>query len=406
MPRPPPGVRRGALPRRRFLATVAATLALPHVARGWSGSVDAALFGVRADGVTDNAPALNAAIEAMAGAGGTLRLAPGRYRLGRTVWLKSGITLAGPGATLFADTRWVAGEAGARVSRYALLANRNAGAAGLTDRDIAVRGLGFEYGGPVRGDAHAVTFRRAEGITVSECQFSGGGNGTAFLACRATLVERCVSQGTVNCAYDHWEGSSDGIVRDSRAACRLGYGILFTGQGTARTDHQTAAGLQALNNRIETPGPAAIWVCSLSEGSAVTDVVVRGNHVQAGPQPGSGIGGTGAIRRMRLEGNTIEGMQGGNPLFSRTDKWHRPADIAIIGNRLVGCTMAPRNIALIQALGDRVTVTGNRATGGSYRSLVWADGEGVRLADNHGDGLTSRFKYNAAAARAPRIDDP
>jgi hypothetical protein len=399
------------LGRRRMLGLVAAALAVPHVARGWSGSVDARTLGLR-PGDGDAAPALQQAVDAMAAGGGTLRLAPGEYRLGRTVRLPSGILLDGPGAVLFeapggpGGEAWVRGAVEGRISRFALLANRHHAADALTDRDIALRRLTLEYRGPQRGDAHAIAMRQVEGVSVSECRFLGGGNGTAFLSCRETVVERCEARQTLNCAYDHWEGSSDGVVRDCFAHCATGYGILFTGQGTERDNHRDARRLLAQGNVIENPSTAGIWICSLSERSSVHEVALRGNTVRGGAGPCHGMGATGDVRAIVIDANTVEKVEGGNALFSRPDTWHRPRDIAITGNTVRDSTPSARSVALIQALGDRVTVRGNRAFGGRYRSLVWVDGEEVTLADNAGDGLTSRFKYNAAAAKGARIDDP
>lgn len=406
MPIPAPAAR-ARLGRRAVLAGgVAALLARPHIARGWSGTVEARSFGARGDGVADDAAALNAAIDEMAAGGGTLRLAPGRYRLSRPVALRSGMTLLGQEATLFIGREWAAPKPPAPGSKLALVTNRNWGATEITDADMAVRGLRLAYEGEQRGDAHAIEFRRARGVVVAGCAFRGGGNGTAMLACSGTLVEDCTSQGTLNCAYDHWEGSSDGTVRRCHAVCEKGYGILFTGQGTARNDHRAAARLNAHDNVIENPSAAGIWVCSLSEGSSVAQVVLERNTVRGVQAPANGIGATGAMRDIAMRHNTIERIEGGNPLFSRPDKWNRPSGIEMTGNAIRDSTPSASNPALVQALGDRVSVTGLRATGGRYRSLVWVDGSDVRLADNRGDGLTSRFKYNAAVARAPVIADP
>jgi polygalacturonase len=398
--------RRIELGRRAAVLGGLALLCRPHLARGWSGVVEARALGARGDGVADDTAALNAAVEAMAPGGGTLRLAPGRYRLTRPLVLRSGITLLGEDATLFCDDGWVIPPAPHLVSFRSLVSNRGWAAERIEDADIAVRGVGFAYEGRQRGDAHALGLRQVRGILVAGCRFRGGGNGTALLACRDSVVEDCTSTGTLNCAYDHWEGTSDGVVRRCHAVCATGYGILFTGQGTAGDNHQHAARLLAHGNVIEGASTAGIWVCSLSQGSQVTDVVLEGNTVHGGGTTPNGIGASGAVHRIAMRSNTITGIKGGSPLFSRPDRWNRPSGIEMTGNIIRDCQPSANTLALVQALGDEVRVTGTRATGGQHRSLVWVDGTGVRLADNRGDGLTSRFKYNAAAARAPVIADP
>ncbi len=186
-----------------------------------------------------------------------------------------------------------------------------------------------------------------EGALISECRFQGGGNGTAFLACRQTVVERCEARQTLNCAFYHWEGSSNGVVRDCIARCAHGYGILFTGQGTVSGDHRDARGMQARGNLIENPGTAGIWVCSLSEHSSVHDVVLTGNTVRGGAMPCHGIGATGDVRAIVIDGNVVKDVQGGNPLFSRPDTWNCPRDITITRNTVTNCTPTAQGVALI-----------------------------------------------------------
>jgi hypothetical protein len=210
----------------------------------------------------------------------------------------------------------------------------------------------------------------------------------------------------VNCAYDHWEGTSNARVRNNVAVCGKGYGILFTGVGTDANDHRHAEDLIAENNRIEGSTEAGIWICSLSQHSSVSNVLVRRNTVVLGTGHGAGIGATGAVSGLRLIDNTVVRTRGGPALFTRPDKWNRPRDIAIVGNQLIDCETADVNQAAIQALGDTVVVQGNRASGGHYRSLVAVDGAAPLLDGNSGDGLTSRFKYDASRARGPRITDP
>ncbi len=392
------------LSRRGFLGGIAGLLATPHIARGWSGVLD--VPGLRPD--ADNSAALNDAVEQMAGGGGTLRLPHGRWRLSAPLRLKSGITLAGQDATLVADDRWTMPRQ-TRVSRYALVTNRNEAADRPGDADIAVRELGFLYAGEQHGDAHALTFRQAHGLRIAGCRFEGGGDAVALLACRDAVTERCTAAATMNCAFDHWEGTSDALVRDCHATCRTGYGILFTGQGTRKGDDHTAERLTATGNTIENASNAGIWVCTLSEHSVIAQVLLQRNTIRAGTAAGAGptgagLGATGDVRNLRILDNRVEGIAGPNAIFTRPDRWNRPRQVEIAGNQLIGCTTADANAALIQAFGDTIAVHGNRAEGGRFPSLVWVDGNDVRLSDNQGRG-TGR-KYRAEHGRVPMMADP
>ncbi len=400
-----PGLsRRGLLGGMLGLAFASA---LPRcgVARGLT--VDAGAFGAVGDGRADATAALNAAARAVP-AGGVLHVPPGRYRITHPVLLHTGTTLAGPGATLFATEAWQSPHPGRdRTKRWkVMVANLNHAAADIQDHDITVRDIHFQYVGTQDGEAHAVEFRMARKIVVDSCSFSGGGNATAFLACRETEVVRCISQGTLNCAFDHWEGTSDGLVHQCVATCARGYGILFTGAGTEKAHHAHAARLSAIGNRIYTPSAAGIWICSLSEESVVSEVVVRDNLVRGGPFKAAGIGATGRVRDILIENNRIEDVKGHGALFSRPDKWGRPSGVRILRNRIARCTVDDAAIALIQALGDGIEVRGNRALASDFPSLAWVDGRDVVLADNGGSQMRGKHKYRMERAITPMISDP
>ena len=63
-------------------------------------SQDVRYYGAKGDGVTDDAAAFQATMNA-ASSGSTVFVPPATYRIGSTVKLKSGVTLWGPGATLY-----------------------------------------------------------------------------------------------------------------------------------------------------------------------------------------------------------------------------------------------------------------------------------------------------------------
>jgi polygalacturonase len=387
--------------RRNFLANLVAVAARPRLAVAALPIIDAGKFGLIGDGRTDVTQALNAAANAVPQHGGVLTLPPGDYRVTGPVILKSGTVLTGPGATIMGFD-----EAQHPTSKRMLVTNANADAATAIDGDITVRDIAFQYVGDQLGDAHAIQFRKANHLLVENCRFSGGGNGTAFLACQNTEVAHCVSQGTLNCAYDHWEGSSDCLVHDCVAICGRNYGILFTGVGTQQSDNQHARRVSAINNRIESPTQAGIWICSLSAHSSVSEVTLQGNHVSGGSSSTSGIGASGDVSRILIEDNTLENIQGGPGIFVRADQWNRPRHTRIVANHLINCQTDSKNVALIQALGDDVEVVRNRVRGGRFPDLIWSDGKNVTLGDNSASGAVFGHKYVVEKADHPIISDP
>ena len=196
------------------------------------------------------------------------------------------------------------------------------------------------------------------------------------------------------------------MVQHCVATCARGYGVLFTGVGTEMGNHQHAARLNAIGNRIYSPSAAGIWVCALSQHSSVSAVVLRDNLVRGGPFKAAGIGATGAVSDLLIENNRVEDIKGQSALFLRPDNWNRPRDVRMLRNRIARCETDEPQIALIQALGDDIQVRGNRVTGGTFPALVWADGQRVVLSDNSGGSMTGPRKYRTERAVAPKIDDP
>src|SRR4051812_5628015 len=83
-----------AVGRRVFLSAITGAAVAPAVL----GAAHVPAGGIVGDGVADDAPAIQAAIDAAAGRGGAVFLPAGRYRLAAALQARSGVTLAGDGA--------------------------------------------------------------------------------------------------------------------------------------------------------------------------------------------------------------------------------------------------------------------------------------------------------------------
>jgi Pectate lyase superfamily protein len=363
--------------RRHFLRHMTAATGLLTV--GKPAMTSAAEFGAVGDGQADDTVALNAAAQELPETGGVLHVPPGRYRISNTLVLKSTTTLLGYGATIFAENEWEPSAV-----RFSLLMNAGYSAPRLLDHDIVVAGVAFEYAGRQSGTAHALEFRKVRNLHVERCSFFGGGNATAFLACQNTLVSDCISESTLNCGFDHWEGSSDCAVHGCTIKCKRCYGILFTGAGTQPGDDHNAFRVRAIGNLIYSPTEAGIWVCSLSEKSSVSNIILERNRVFGGAFDASGIGASGAIEDITIDDNVVENLRGGPAIFVRGDQWNRPRDFRVHRNRMVACETNKTNVALIQVLGDNGIVSNNNAAGGSCPALLWAEGRNIEAHDNSG----------------------
>jgi hypothetical protein len=125
------------------------------------------------------------------------------------------------------------------------------------------------------------------------------------------------------------------------------------------------------------------------EHSSISRTRIVGNTAMVAS--GFGIGLSGAVRDTLIEDNTVQGTRGANAIFSRPDRWNRPAKTKIIANKLVDCETSENGKAVIQALGDETVVRGNRATGGRYPALVWVDGADHVVDDNEGAGDARKY---------------
>ena len=106
-----------------------------------------------------------------------------------------------------------------------------------------------------------------------------------------------------------------------------------------------------------------------------------------------------------IQGNVVEGVRGPPAIFVRPDRWNRPSDARIIANKLINISVRDQDIAAIQAVGERITVEGNRVSG-SYPHLVWAGGDEDQLVGNSGDPARTKVPYETHGAQHLRITRP
>lgn len=306
--------------------------------------------------------------------GQTLYLDRGTYLIGATVLIPSGVALQGPqdrnGRPLaeLVQTRpfglW-------GLLNLGLLMNANYRANEIQDRGIRVTAVRFRH------DSTGVLFRRVADVVIEGSTFEGGGDATAILAGRGSIVRHSHSTGTRNGAYDHWNGTEDATVTDSVALLATGHGILFNAVDTGNAP-RTSRGFTARRNIIRGVGADSmgIWVSPLGRGGGrITGTITIENNDIAAPQPGARTGGilvrAGDADLVVVRGNRVEGALGYPAIAVGPNRAEEggadrlPARVVVEGNDLRG-NLVSRTGGVVRAWGMAVEVRGNRQDGNGF----------------------------------------
>jgi hypothetical protein len=173
-------------------------------------SIDAREAGARGDGATDDRPAVQAALDRLAGGGGVLRFPAGAYTLGAPLMVRGdGIVLRGDGATLRAGERFAGGAPLVRTAE---------GGAGL--RHLEVSGLRFDGGGRA---GSALLVERAQDVTLRANHVRGlrsGGPGAIVVRSAGDTKN---DTGGISVADNvlELEGATSGVVLRNVVNCRV-----------------------------------------------------------------------------------------------------------------------------------------------------------------------------------------
>jgi hypothetical protein len=335
-------------------------------------------YGAVGDGATSDTAAVQAAATACPSAGCTLYFPPG-YVFGwsGTVYLKSNTHVVGYGATLLA------------VSTVAnFIQNVNHTATVLTDSNITVEGLTFDYGS-TGGGLHAVEM---DFVTHSQVLNSiGFGHGSANdlvagVGVSDMLVQGNSATGFNNTSYDFWWGPTNvrliGNFATSASSAQM---VNFNPDPTTGpTTGLVADGFVMAGNTFIGTGSVAIPIIVGPQGSGMTMVnaAITGNTFK-----NVSLVVRGASQGATISGNVFDGLLGGvtnivsSPMFGGV-----PDSIAITGNTIIKPTTTSGNEAVIQAAGTNMTVTGNTISGtpGACYAATYSSTYPVVIGGNNG----------------------
>src|SRR4051812_33240721 len=148
---------------------------------GTAAVVNVLDFGACGDGVTDDTQAFQSAATRLTTlGGGILQVPQGTFLISETTYLPSNVLVrgSGRGSRMTAAASWPHSAS----TKYAFFENVNWTAVGtLTDHDIAVEGMYFDYNTftAVGGGCHAVRMQYAYNVAVRNCYFNAGEDAVA-----------------------------------------------------------------------------------------------------------------------------------------------------------------------------------------------------------------------------------
>jgi hypothetical protein len=281
-------------------------------------------FGARGDGNANDAPAIQAAIDA-AQPGGAVYIAAGIYRLDNPLVVRrSGVTVWGAGATTVLQH---GGHVGLQLGGGTEMAS------GLQVRAIQFVGLPGSY----RADGNsgeAIRLSQAIGTVIRDCVFQGSGiavrdDGTST-APSNTLLSQCEVQGWGDAGFVMTSG--DRVER-----CSLAQNDPLWQQGRSGNALRIVAGsvdVQVTDSTITGTRAAAVEIEGSEAGAITSNLQLRGLTVQdcfAGIAFTSGSSATAVNRQVVVEGCSILRTYGGPGLSVKQGE-----GIDINGNEIVG----------------------------------------------------------------------
>lgn len=328
-------------------------------------------YGADPTGNNDNSLIFQTAVDAFTADGGVLYVPSGSYRFTYGVALPSNVTVrgAGPSSTAIVAT---ADYPGATMGNaYSFFYNENWDATDITDTDICVEGIKFDYSWRTTDNAmHPLEFRKVRRLTIRDNYFYYGGNSIAVRGCDVVWVENNFAYEFRNCAWDFWEGPGITTVRgnyaeSSETAQMLNFNPEFSPVASSPLD-VLARYLIVANNTFKATGESA-EPCQIeplgSRDNGVFDVVVSDNTFL-----NTYLVLRGRTERATITGNVFDDYNDPNTNVIRFHalNGYTPKSVIIANNVINNPGTSAGSFGVIRCEADNAIVTGNVITGTTY----------------------------------------
>ena len=171
-------------------------------------------FGADPTGNDDSTLAIQDALAEVPDDGGVVVIPPGLYKVSDSLPIKSNTKVSMYGA----EIRPVATEQWRGTYGFCFKNVNTQGfdpAAVIIDENITIEGGTINYVDFLSwpdGSRHLIFMRRVRHVRILNMRLLNGGDSVALMGCDDTLIEGCYAEGFKNCAWDHWDGPSNGRV--------------------------------------------------------------------------------------------------------------------------------------------------------------------------------------------------
>lgn len=335
----------------------------------FSRTIKVADFGARCDGVADDTAAIRSAANAIPTAGAILHFPSGVCVTHGTIYLKSHTHVLGDRTTLLAAPPWTADH----KYGYAIIENVHHDADSITDEDISIRGMTFDYGAfaPVvtpGGGKHAVRFEYVRNVVVQSNLFMlrGAEDAVAGLGVDNMLVQDNSAYEFRNCAYDFWSAPTNvriiGNYAETEKSAQM---VNFNPErNNGQNAGAVAKGLEMSDNTLVVTGAQAVgsMIEPLGTGTSVRDVTIVGNRLH-----NAFLVLRGNVAGARVDDNIIADVAGGASAFATYSHWGaRGNSIEFSRNTIIDPQTHRPELGVIRMEADRSTVTGNVVIGSAY----------------------------------------
>lgn len=337
---------------------------LSALAQGVGVGVNVLAFGAKGDGITDDTLAIQSALNEVSTFGGTVIFPPGtEYKISNTLFVSSNTQVIGYNARIVPvpEVQWI-GEF------FFTFANKNHKASAITDEYLTFEGLTIDYVNLTSspdGSRHAIYVRKARNVRVISMNFLEGGDSVAFKATDDTLIQGCYAKGFKNCAWDHWEGPTNGKVIGNYAEA-TSYNEAQIMNWNPDSDAPIQSGLVASNfiatgnifvstDTVSTP----IQIEPLrADSTKVRNVTFTGNTLV-----NCSLQMRGDIANAVVTGNSFSDTAGGGSVFNcYTFVGGTPLGVKFDGNAIANPTTSS-GFGVIRHEGTTGSVIGNVVTG-------------------------------------------